>query len=212
MNLPLHELSRALQTAPLRRREPVPGLRHSAVLAILFEAEIGGQRETQAVFIMKTSDGSRHGGQIAFPGGRLEPQDRSLLETALRETHEEIGVAPAELEVLGSLGQFSTMTTGFDVAVYVARPLAVLRYSPHHREVAAIFEIPVRVLFEQFNPSLEIRSREDFLNLHYHVAVAPHLKFHHDNWPAARQTICIWGFTARVLHHFMGLLSRELQI
>ncbi|MDZ7268751.1 MAG: CoA pyrophosphatase [candidate division KSB1 bacterium] len=212
MNLPLHELRRALQTVPPRRREPVPGLQHSAVLAILFEADVSGRRETQAVFIMKTSDGSRHGGQIAFPGGRLEPHDRSLLATALRETHEEIGVAPAELEVLGTLGHFSTMTTGFDVAVYVARPLTPLRYAPQHHEVAAIFEVPMRLLFEQFDPGLEIRSREDFLKLHYHVAVAPHLKFHHDNWPQARRTICIWGFTARVLHHFMGLIRRELRV
>lgn len=195
-----------LQTAKAREA-PLPGLKHSAVLMILFEA--GTPAQTHAVFIMKTADGSRHGGQIAFPGGRVEPEDSSALATALRETREEIGIAPAQLEVLGSLGYFSTLMTGYDVAVFVARPRTVLHYLPQDREVAAIFEIPLPVLIEQFNASLTFRSREDFLKLHYHIAAQPFVKYQNKNWPAQRQTICIWGFTARVLHHFLSLAHQN---
>lgn len=199
-------LKRILQTAQTRV-DPLPGLKHSAVLMILFEA--GAPAQTHAVFIMKTADGSRHGGQIAFPGGKVEPEDPSTLATALRETREEIGIAPHQLEVLGSLGHFSTLLTGYDVAVFVARPRTALHYVPQYREVAAIFEIPLQKLLEQFNASLTFRSREDFLNLHYHIAVGPFVKYRNDNWPAQRRTICIWGLTARVLHHFLNMIHQD---
>lgn len=199
-------LKQLLQTAKARVA-PLPGLKHSAVLLILFET--GTPAQTHAVFIMKTADGSPHGGQIAFPGGRVEPEDSSTLATALRETREEIGIAPAQLEVMGSLGHFSTLMTGYDVAVFVARPRTPLRYLPQDREVAAIFEIPVRVLIEQFDASLTIQSREDFLNLHYHIAAKPFIKYQNENWPALRHTICIWGLTARVLHHFLSLIHQN---
>lgn len=195
-------LKQLLQTAKARVA-PLPGLKHSAVLMILFEA--GTPAQTHAVFIMKTADGSRHGGQIAFPGGRVEPEDSSTLATALRETREEIGIAPEQLEVMGSLGHFSTLMTGYDVAVFVARPRTAWHYLPQDREVAAILEIPLPLLIEQFDASLTFRSREDFLNLHYHIAASPFIKYQNENWPAQRHTICIWGFTARVLHHFLSL-------
>lgn len=199
-------LKRILQSAQTRV-DPLPGLKQSAVLMILFEA--GAPAQTHAVFIMKTADGSRHGGQIAFPGGKVEPEDPSTLATALRETREEIGIAPNQLEVLGSLGHFSTLLTGYDVAVFVARPRTALRYLPQYREVAAIFEIPLQKLLEQFNATLTFRSREDFLNLHFHIAIEPFVRYRNDNWPAQRRTICIWGLTARVLHHFLNLIQQD---
>jgi len=206
MLLPDSELYRLLQLDP-RRREPTTGLRHSAVMMILFERDPGFGPESHLVLIMKTIDASRHSGQIAFPGGRVEPGEESSLAAALRETNEEIGIAPEGLQVLGTLGYFSTLTTGYDVGVYVARPTAPLVYHPHQKEVAAIFEVPLGKLYEQFDPAFQPKSREDFLHLHFHLESEPYLKFRDEelrvNWPS----ICVWGFTARVLHHFFTLVK-----
>jgi 8-oxo-dGTP pyrophosphatase MutT (NUDIX family) len=200
-------LARLLQRTP-RREQPNAKLKHSAVMMLLLDREWNGARATHLVFIMKTRDGSRHAGQVAFPGGKVDPEDGSALAAALRETHEEIGIAPPQLEVLGSLGYFSTMTTGFDAAVFLARACAPLKYSPQKSEVAAIFEIPFALFAQQYDPGLQLVTPSDVLKLHYHVAAAPFFCFKGEDWPATREHICIWGFTARVLQHFI-LLLRE---
>jgi 8-oxo-dGTP pyrophosphatase MutT (NUDIX family) len=203
MIITIDEFAKIFQHQP-RRPEPNVRLQHSAVMMILFEREADGAAQTHLVFIMKTSDGSRHGGQIALPGGKVEAGETSAF-AALRETQEEIGVLPSQLEVLGSLGYFSTMTTGYDAAVFVARPRAPLQYAPHTGEVAAIFEIPVAVLWEQFDPALHIQTPADMLRLHFHLPAEFYLKFRTPGWPGGRKNICIWGFTARVLQHFFHM-------
>ena len=207
--LPKHisseDLFRILRRAP-RRLEPNAKLKHSAVMMLLLEREWNNAPATHLVFIMKTRDGSRHAGQVAFPGGKVEPGDSSALAAALRETHEEIGVAPQQLEVLGSLGYFSTVTTGFDAAVFLSRPRMPLIYSPQRSEVAAIFEIPFALFAQQYDPSLVLNTPSDMLKLHYHISTSSYFCFKAEDWPAAREHICIWGFTARVLQHFMQML------
>lgn len=199
------QMTRLVSATP-RRYEPNLKLKHSAVMMILFEREWRSAPATHLVFIMKTHDGSRHAGQIAFPGGKVDPSDESALAAALRETHEEIGVAPEQLEVLGSMGYFSTMTTGFDAAVFIARPRTPLHYSPQTSEVAAIFEIPLAEIAQQFKPELELRTPLDMLQLHFHLPTAPYLRTARETVPTAFSQICIWGFTARVLQHFFHLL------
>lgn len=199
------DLNRIVNLAP-RRLAPNSKLKHSAVMILLLDREWNGALATHLTFIMKTSDGSRHAGQVAFPGGKVDPGDGSALAAALRETQEEIGVAPHELEVLGSLGYFSTMTTGFDAAVFLARPRAPWHYSPQKSEVAAIFEIPLALFLEQYDPTLTLREPSDMLKLHFHVEAAPFFCVKGEDWPAAHGHICVWGFTARVLQHLMQLL------
>lgn len=199
------DLARLLQRAP-RRAAPNIKLRHSAVMMLLLDREWNGAMATHLVFILKTRDGSRHAGQVAFPGGKVDASDDSALAAALRETHEEIGIAPRQLEVLGSLGYFSTMTTGFDAAVFLAQPHERLHYLPQRSEVAAIFEIPLALFAEQYDPTLVLNTSSDMLKLHYHIPAAPFFSFKGEEWPAARAHICVWGFTARVLQHFIEML------
>lgn len=204
------ELARILQHGP-RRALPNIKLKHSAVMMLLLDREWNGALATHLIFIMKTSDGSRHAGQVAFPGGKVDPNDDSALAAALRETQEEIGVAPQQLEVLGNLGYFSTMTTGFDAAVFLARlrmpkQYMPLQYLPQRSEVTAIFEIPFALFAQQYDPTLQLHTPSDMLKLHYHIPALPFFCFKGDDWPAPREHICVWGFTARVLQHFMQML------
>jgi 8-oxo-dGTP pyrophosphatase MutT (NUDIX family) len=87
----------------------------SAVLAPLYRDPAGSLR---LVFIRRSPHGL-HGGQIAFPGGRREPQDADLLQTALREAEEEVGLKPHEVKVLTELPVIETVATGFRVAPYL---------------------------------------------------------------------------------------------
>jgi 8-oxo-dGTP pyrophosphatase MutT (NUDIX family) len=87
----------------------------SAVLAPLYRDPHGDLR---LVFIRRGPHG-RHGGQIAFPGGRREPQDATLLETALREAEEEVGLDPSQVKILTDLPVIETFATGFKVTPYL---------------------------------------------------------------------------------------------
>jgi 8-oxo-dGTP pyrophosphatase MutT (NUDIX family) len=89
----------------------------SAVLAPLYRDPRGDLR---LVFIRRSPHGL-HGGQIAFPGGRREPEDVDLLATALREAEEEVGLDPAQVQVLAALPVIETVATGFRVAPFLGK-------------------------------------------------------------------------------------------
>jgi 8-oxo-dGTP pyrophosphatase MutT (NUDIX family) len=89
----------------------------SAVLAPLYRDP---HDDLRLVFIRRGPHGL-HGGQIAFPGGRREPEDSDLLSTALREAEEEVGLDPKQVEVLTDLPIIETVATGFRVAPFLGR-------------------------------------------------------------------------------------------
>jgi len=177
-----------------------PRMKAAAVMMILFNSPSSRQAgsQTHLLLIEKARDQSRHSGQIALPGGKIEPADDSPLEAALRETKEEIGADLEQLILLGSMGFFRTLTSGFDAAVQLAWAPAPLSWAPRQQEVAAIYEIPLAKLYAQFNPHLRLRRRTDLMNLHFHWEI-----------PASQRTICIWGLTARVLHYFFKMVHAQ---
>lgn len=117
-------------------------LRESAVLVPVFRAADGGA----TIVLVRRSDYGVHGGQLAFPGGKREPADASLLATALRETEEEIGLPPAAVEVLAALPPVQTRSSGFHIAPFLARisPPPAWHFDP--TELAEVLQVPVRHL------------------------------------------------------------------
>ena len=87
----------------------------------------------------------RHAGQVSFPGGRIDPGDRSAMDAALRETWEEVAIASGEIEPVGFLDPYTTIT-GFHVLPLVARLAPDYRARPNPDEVAAAFEVPLAPL------------------------------------------------------------------
>jgi 8-oxo-dGTP pyrophosphatase MutT (NUDIX family) len=117
----------------------VHGRTQSAVLVPLFE--VGG--ELHAVFTKRRDDLKRHPGEISFPGGRRDDTDADLLETALREAEEEIGLPRDEVELLGALPPTPTFVTNYSIYPFVGRIPAGRAWTLEEREVARVLELRI---------------------------------------------------------------------
>ena len=109
------------------------------------------------LFTRRTDTLVRHSGQVSFPGGRSEAGDLSPRETALRETFEETGIAPAFVTVAGYLDRYLT-GTGFDIQPVVGLLADGFALAPDPREVADVFEVPLAFLCDPANRRRESRE------------------------------------------------------
>ena len=142
----------------------------------------------------RTSHLKSHAGQVAFPGGRIDPTDASPEAAALREAYEEIGLPPGHAELLGRLPDYVT-GTGFRISPVLAilpDPLPPLRPNPH--EVEAIFTLPLHTLLD---PAAPERRRAEYRGRSREFWVWPH------------QDHYIWGATAAILVHLAERLRAE---
>jgi 8-oxo-dGTP pyrophosphatase MutT (NUDIX family) len=177
---------------PARRSEREHHTRGgSAVLAPLYEA--GGELH---VILTRRSPSLRvHSGEVSFPGGRREP-DEPLPDTARREAHEEIGLHPDRIEIVGELDHLSTITSGSFIVPYVGligggRP----EVTPNPAEVEAVLHVP---LAELLLPEV---YREERWHIFGGVRPIFFFELHGDT---------VWGATAAMLRQMLGLLTGTL--
>ena len=109
----------------------------AAVLIPVYRSQDG---ELHIVMILR-NPGGVHGGQIAFPGGKHDPEDETMLDTALREVREELGLIVARNDVLAELPMEQTRTTGYRVFPFLARIAVPDRWQIAEREIAAIVDV-----------------------------------------------------------------------
>jgi 8-oxo-dGTP pyrophosphatase MutT (NUDIX family) len=156
------------------------GLRAAGVLVPLRSVGDG----INVVLARRTERVPHHKGQVCFPGGSLDREDSDLLETALREAREEVGIARSDVEVLGAMDSVLTVT-GFCIRPYVARIPARTAFSLDDFEMAEVFEAPLEV-FARFDlyrcAESTFRGRENKVYF-----------FDYDGRT-------IWGATATILH------------
>lgn len=156
-----------------------PGFSRAGVLVPLFPRD----RELHVLLTLRTESVETHKGQISFPGGMMDTSDRDIVDTALREACEEIGLHKDELEILGILDDVP-VPTGFLITPVVsylpARP--VLRVN--QVEVAEVFEAPLMFFADDRNARYEDRE----LRGYKHVV-----------WFYDYQGKTIWGATAAIL-------------
>lgn len=145
----------------------------------------------------RTAHLRQHSGQVAFPGGRHEPADRTPVHTALREAHEEVGLEPSRVEVIGRLPEYLT-GTGFQVTpvVGLVEPGFEVRPDPH--EVAAVFEVPLEFLMDPRHHQRRLIEVAGEQRIFWAMPWRPH--------PAADEYF-IWGATAAMLRNLYRLLS-----
>ena len=108
----------------------------AAVLAPLYEDEDG---QVRVVLTKRPDTMPTHAGHIAFPGGRPDPADNGPVSTALREAHEEVGIEPSMVEVLGFLPPIDTVEFSLLVVPVVGRVQTPLNLVPSEREVAKVY-------------------------------------------------------------------------
>ena len=112
--------------------------------------------EPSILFTQRTAHLARHSGQVSFPGGRSEAADLSPVETALRETMEETGIAPAYVSIAGYLPRYRT-GTGFDIWPVVGVLAEGFTLAPNPDEVAEAFEAPLAFFLDPANRRRETR-------------------------------------------------------
>jgi 8-oxo-dGTP pyrophosphatase MutT (NUDIX family) len=162
-------------------------LRSAAVLIPV----VSHRGELTVLFTRRTDHLHDHAGQISFPGGRAEPHEENPAQTALREAEEEIGLAPDQVEILGSLSDYVTVT-GYRVTPVVGLVRPPLDLRPDDFEVAEIFEVPLGFLLD---PANHQRNSVLHLGRQRHYYAMPYGPYY------------IWGATAGMLMNFYSFLT-----
>jgi 8-oxo-dGTP pyrophosphatase MutT (NUDIX family) len=165
-----------------RKRQRITGenLKASAVLLPLFY----DQGQYHVLFTERSDEVVFHKGQVCFPGGTQEPSDSSLVQTALREAEEEIGLEAKDIEILGELDDMLTFVTDYVISPFVAFIPYPHSLKTNGREVKRVFSVPLSFLMDEAN-------------------------FKVDSYAYEYEGHTIWGATARILRQFIGLLKSE---
>ncbi len=124
----------------------------SSVLALFYP--VSG--EPYLVLIQRPTYNGVHSGQVAFPGGKSEPGDKDLLETAMREAREEIGIDPDQVQMLGKLTDLYIPPSNFNVSPFVGYLTERPTFTPDPGEVEGIVEVPFRYILT--DNCLELRK------------------------------------------------------
>ncbi|MBD79335.1 MAG: coenzyme A pyrophosphatase [Crocinitomicaceae bacterium] len=181
-------LGRATQREAIKQ---IPNPTPSAILILIYPVN----NVPHTLLMVRNSYDGHHSGQVSFPGGKVEPSDKNLAETALREFEEEIGVGTSSVEVLGELSSLIIPPSGFQVFPYVGFLDQPIVPQPDPTEVAGIVETSITNLFDSRNKRVEmVNSSVKGFKLKAPCYVI-------DN-------NIIWGATAMILSEFESIYKR----
>ena len=171
------------------RRKMCEGLKPAGVLIPIIE-----HADSLSVLLtQRSSELTHHAGQVSFPGGSMESADADITQTALRETHEEVGIRPEQVDVAGYLPPMLTVT-GFAVTPIVGLVEADISLTLDEREVEFAFEVPLSFLLDDKNQQSSQREVRG--------VIVPIIEF---NYERRR----IWGATANILVEFRNILFKN---
>ncbi len=163
---------------------------NGAIPAAVMILMVNMENIPHVLFTRRTELVETHKGQISFPGGAQDPPDKNLLQTAIRETEEEIGIKPDKIEVLGQLDDFLTITD------FLIRPFAgilqpPLKFRLSEDEVDEVFQAPLSLFLEES---------------HFEVKKWEHAGRNYDVYFYTYRNHVIWGATAFILNHFIDVV------
>ncbi|OSS41372.1 putative nudix hydrolase YeaB [Desulfurella amilsii] len=169
-----------------RKNVKVSGV-ESSVLVPFYKKD-----EWEIYFIKRVCDGSIHSAQVAFPGGKKEPQDKNAQLTAIRETFEEIGIKQEYIEIVSSLEPTVTLSSNFIVYPFVGI-LKSNKFCINKSEVQYIFSVPLEFLIKQFPLKLQ---QFEFKGRIFNTYLIEY------------DSEIIWGATARILNNLLEHIAR----
>ena len=151
------------------------------------------QEQYHLLFTKRTQEVKDHKSQISFPGGTYQEEDGTLVNTALRECAEEIGLMAGDVEVLGELDDFVTQVSSYIISPFVAIIPWPYKFKVNRKEIEEIIEVPISALLDMGRLRLETRiiDDEEVTSFFY-----PY------------QGRVIWGATARILNQFLDIFTR----
>ena len=163
---------------------PVDELRQAAVLIAVTESE-----NPELIYTLRSNKVGSHGGEVSFPGGMFETEDKNLQDTALRESHEETGLDRSKVNILGSI---DTVVSRFNISVtpYVGIVPSDIELNDNSDEIEACFRVPLSLLLE------DKRHRNDEINRNGDIFFMP--AYSYDSY-------IIWGLTAMITVDFLNI-------
>ena len=162
----------------------------AGVLIPIFDRPASG---LSVLLTQRSAELKHHAGQISFPGGRMEPDDADIGATALRETHEEVGIASNSVSIVGYLDAMPTIS-GYAVTPIVGFVDASVSPTVDHNEVEFSFEVPLEYLLNGENRRIVERE--------LHGKSFPMAEFHFEGHR-------IWGATAMMIIQFVNFLNNN---
>lgn len=182
MNQELKEIFRRYH----KRTNTNANLKSAAVLIPLFYKE----GHIHILFTQRSEQVIHHKGQNCFPGGSYQSGDTTLLQTALRETEEEIGLIAKDVGVLGELDDISTITSRYVISPFVAHIPYPYPFKPNHNEIKQIFSIPLSELTNEIYFQQSYSDSDKQYPISYFYRYKEHI---------------IWGVTAKILNQLIDL-------
>ncbi|MEE4215952.1 MAG: CoA pyrophosphatase [Bacteroidales bacterium] len=178
---------RMINNFPRRKRRDS---KLAAVLILLYPVN----DKIHTVFIQRPVYSGVHSGQISFPGGKMEEEDRDLIHTAVREACEEVGLCSNDLDILGSLTPLYIPVSNIEVSPVVAHCSKKPSFRPDRQEVVSLIEA---ALDDFLNPGIvrekPMTVRDEKLDIKYYDYKGS----------------VIWGATAMILHELLVIIRRE---
>ena len=173
-----------------QKRHIVDASRKSAAVLLPIYCK---QEEYYLLFTKRTLTVKEHKGQISFPGGAYQEEDETLVNTALRECAEEIGLKAEGVELLGELDDTISRTSNFSITPFVALIPWPYQFKMDEGEVEELIEVPIPALLDRGcqHQQTEIIDGEAVTSCFYHY-----------------QGRVIWGATARILKQFLDIYAR----
>lgn len=165
-------------------------LRPSAVLIPIYKKD----GEYYVLLTKRTEELEYHKGQICFPGGSHHEDDSNLKDTALREAYEEVGIRPEDVEILGELDSFGTLTSNFLITPFVGVIPYPYKFTVSKHEIDELVEVPLSALADDSNYWEEERTAEGV------TGKASFFKY---------KDKVIWGATARILKQLVDLVFKK---
>ena len=150
------------------------------------------KKDLEILLTKRSNNLKNHPGQIAFPGGKKDQIDSSPIETALRETQEEVGLNPKNVEIIASLPSHKT-ATGFVIKPYLGLINQPFSETLRQGEVDEIFTVPYEYILNEKNFSIQTRKWNGSQRSYYVVPYGPYY---------------VWGATARILLNLSRALSQ----